>query len=48
MLYGVLLSEDNSLLMGSVLLFLALATTMLATRKLDWYGLGSQTAVRGE
>ncbi|MBL8416660.1 MAG: cell envelope integrity protein CreD [Dechloromonas sp.] len=47
-LYGVLLSEDNSLLMGSVLLFLALGTTMLATRKLNWYGLGSQTTERTE
>ena len=41
-LYGVLLSEDNALLMGSVLLFLALGTTMLATRRLDWYRLGAQ------
>jgi len=41
-LYGVLLSEDNALLMGSVLLFLALAATMLATRRLDWYRLGPQ------
>jgi len=41
-LYGVLLSEDNALLMGSVLLFLALATTMLATRRLNWYRLGAQ------
>lgn len=40
-LYGVLLSEDNALLMGSALLFLALAATMLATRKLNWYQLGS-------
>ena len=41
-LYGVLLSEDNALLMGSVLLFLALGVTMLATRRLDWYRLGAQ------
>ncbi len=41
-LYGVLLSEDNALLMGSVLLFLALGATMLATRRLDWYRLGTQ------
>ncbi|HQV21168.1 MAG TPA: inner membrane CreD family protein, partial [Gordonia sp. (in: high G+C Gram-positive bacteria)] len=32
-LYGVLLSEDNSLLMGSLLLFLALGAPMLATRQ---------------
>lgn len=41
-LYGVLLSEDNSLLMGSLLLFLALGATMLATRRVDWYRLGGQ------
>lgn len=41
-LYGVLLSEDNALLMGSLLLFLALGTTMLATRRLNWYRLGAQ------
>lgn len=37
-LYGVLLSEDNALLMGSIILFAALGLTMLATRRLDWYG----------
>lgn len=47
-LYGVLLSEDNALLMGSVLLFLALGTIMLATRKLDWYSLGKQLTAGGE
>jgi inner membrane protein len=41
-LYGLLISEDNALLMGSLLLFLALATVMLATRKLDWYGLSAK------
>lgn len=43
-LYGVLLSEDNSLLMGSVLLFAALGAIMLATRRLDWYRLGTPLA----
>lgn len=38
-LYGILHSEDNSLLMGSLLLFAALGGTMLGTRRLDWYGL---------
>lgn len=42
-LFGVLRSEDNALLMGSLLLFLALGATMLATRRLDWYGLGRKT-----
>ena len=37
-LYGILVSEDNALIMGSLLLFGALATIMVATRKLDWYG----------
>lgn len=45
-LYGVLLSEDNSLLMGSLLLFLALGTTMLATRRLDWYRVDTLIAPR--
>lgn len=43
-LYGVLLSEDNSLLMGSVLLFAALGAIMLATRRIDWYQLGTPVA----
>ena len=41
-LYGLLLSEDNALLMGSVLLFAALGTVMLTTRRLNWYSLGRQ------
>lgn len=40
-LYGLLISEDNALLMGSVLLFAILAGIMWATRKVDWYELGS-------
>lgn len=36
-LYGILVSEDNALLMGSVLLFGVLAAVMVATRKVDWY-----------
>lgn len=51
-LYGVLRSEDNALLMGALLLFVALAATMLATRRIDWYRLGNVGAqvadVRGE
>ena len=37
-LYGILISEDNALMMGSLLLFGVLAAIMVATRKLDWYG----------
>jgi inner membrane protein len=47
-LYGVLLSEDNALLMGSLLLFLALGTVMLATRRLNWYGLGNRLTESAE
>ncbi|WP_005035773.1 cell envelope integrity protein CreD [Holophaga foetida] len=39
-LYGLLASEDNALLMGSALLFAVLAGVMAATRRLDWYGVG--------
>ncbi len=36
-LYGLLVSEDNALVMGAGLLFLVLATIMVVTRKVDWY-----------
>lgn len=36
-LYGVLISEDNALVMGSLLLFAILAAVMVATRNVDWY-----------
>ncbi|OGT88323.1 MAG: hypothetical protein A2514_01415 [Gammaproteobacteria bacterium RIFOXYD12_FULL_61_37] len=46
LLYGVLFlivrSEDNALLMGSVLLFVVLAGVMLVTRRVDWYSLGEK------
>lgn len=35
-LYELLQSEDNALLMGSVLTFTVLAVAMVATRKVDW------------
>ncbi len=38
-LYGLLQSEDNALLAGSILLFLLLAAIMILTRNLDWYKL---------
>lgn len=47
-LYGLLLSEDNALLLGSVLLFGLLAFLMIATRRIDWYGLGAPSAPAGE
>ena len=36
-LYGLLVSEDNALVLGALMLFVILATLMLATRKVDWY-----------
>lgn len=36
-LYGLLQSEDDALLLGSGLLFIILAAVMLLTRRLDWY-----------
>jgi inner membrane protein len=41
MLYALLKAEDYSLLGGSLLLFGLLAAVMIATRRVDWYGLGS-------
>jgi inner membrane protein len=38
-LYGLLVSEDNALVLGAGLLFVILATIMVATRKVDWYAL---------
>ena len=42
--YGLLVSEDNSLLLGSVLVFALVAAAMVITRKLDWYSLGAARA----
>ncbi|WP_129782087.1 cell envelope integrity protein CreD [Peristeroidobacter soli] len=39
LLYMLVLSEDYSLLLGSIILFAALAAVMLATRRVDWYRL---------
>lgn len=43
-LYGVLVSEDNALLMGTLILFVALGAVMIATRHFDWYRLGGSSA----
>jgi inner membrane protein len=37
LLYFLVLSEDYALLFGALAIFFLLATTMVATRKLDWY-----------
>jgi inner membrane protein len=39
MLFAILQLEDTALLMGSILLFAALAAIMLSTRRFDWYQL---------
>lgn len=39
-LYGLLVSENNALVLGSLLLFAVLSGVMVATRKVDWYQIG--------
>jgi inner membrane protein len=46
-LYGLLVSEDNALVLGSGLLFLILAAIMVVTRKVDWYALGARRPLPG-
>lgn len=41
-LYGLLISEDNALVLGAGLLFVILAGIMIVTRHVDWYRLGAQ------
>lgn len=41
-LYGLLVSEDNALVLGAGLLFMVLAAIMAATRKVDWYQLSAR------
>jgi two-component system sensor histidine kinase CreC len=43
-LYGLLISENNALMLGSFLLFAVLAAMMVATRKVDWYQVGKPAA----
>lgn len=42
LLYALILSEDYALLMGALTLFAALAAVMIATRRIDWYRLGTE------
>jgi inner membrane protein len=44
-LYVILRSEENALLMGSILLFVLIAAIMVGTRKVDWYQLGRVPAL---
>jgi inner membrane protein len=52
MLFGILRSEDNALLMGSLLLFTVLSLVMVVTRRVDWYGIGEsmmgEALIKGE
>ncbi|HZX81140.1 MAG TPA: cell envelope integrity protein CreD [Lysobacter sp.] len=43
-LYGLLVSEDSALMLGSGLLFAILAGIMIVTRHYDWYRLGGASA----
>ncbi|MBB5058764.1 inner membrane protein [Granulicella aggregans] len=36
-IYGLLISEDNALVLGSLMLFCLLSAVMFATREVDWY-----------
>lgn len=44
-LFGLLQSESNALIMGSILLFAVLTAIMMVTRKVDWYQLGKSPAM---
>jgi len=43
-LYGLLISEDNAMVLGAGLLFVILAAIMVLTRKVDWYRAASGPA----
>ena len=51
-LYGImwslLNSEDNALLLGSGVLFIALSTVMILTRRFDWYSLSRKSKKAAE
>ncbi len=46
-LYGLLISEDNALVLGAGLLFVVLAGIMVLTRRVDWYQLAAVPTARG-
>jgi inner membrane protein len=46
LLYVILQSEENALLLGSVLIFAMLAGLMMATRHFDWYALTESNAAQ--
>ena len=46
MLFGILGSEDNALLMGALLIFGMLGLVMVVTRRVDWYALTDNVSMR--
>ena len=48
LLYALLQMEQNALVIGSVMLFAALATVMTLTRRIDWYALFAHWRLGGE
>ena len=46
-LYGLLVSEDNALVLGAGLLFVVLAAIMVITRRVDWYRVGAGLPAMG-
>ena len=48
LLYALLQMEQNALVIGSVMLFAALATVMMLTRQIDWYALFARLRLNGE
>lgn len=47
LLYGLVISEQYSLLMGAIALLVAIAALMYLTRRIDWYGMGSTPTSKG-
>ncbi len=45
--YGLLISDDNALILGSLMLFAVLAVVMAVTRKVDWYASGAESRKTG-
>ncbi|MGZ8260122.1 MAG: inner membrane CreD family protein, partial [Caldimonas sp.] len=46
-LYALLQLEQTALLLGSIMLFAVLAAIMVATRRIDWYGLFARMRAEG-
>ena len=42
MLFAILRSEDNALLMGTILIFAVLSMVMVVTRRIDWYAISER------